>query len=97
VTTRTFSVGQLEEEIRVTWGVGPSSPLVVLSEPMDKHRWYTVVRVVFKHEDQLWEIFYNDPATEMQEDMDHFDIEPVMATLVEAFEKTVVDYRAVTP
>jgi hypothetical protein len=33
----------------------------------------------------------------MQEDMDHFDIEPVMATLVEAFEKTVVDYRAVTP
>lgn len=95
MTTRTFSAEYLEEEACVTWGVGSSSPLVVLSEPMDKHRWYTVVRVVFKHEDQLWEIFYNDPATEMQEDMDRFDIDPVRATLVEAFEKTVTDYRAV--
>jgi hypothetical protein len=91
MTTREFSVSFLEEEACVTWGI--ASPAVVLHEAWDKHRWYTVTRVVFKHEDQLWEIYYNDPATEMQEDMDSFDSDPVEATLVVAYEKTVTDYR----
>jgi hypothetical protein len=90
--TRKFSAEQLEE-LEVTWGSGAP---VVSTEEWSQHRWYTVRRVIFKHEEQLWEIFYNDPATEMQEGMDMFDEDPVTAHLMEPFEVTVTQYRRVT-
>lgn len=93
MTTREFEAEFLEEEICVTWG--ESSEHVVLHEAVDKHRWYTNTRVIFKHEDQLWEIFYMDPASEMQEGQDRFHEDPVKATLVEAYTKTVTGYRRV--
>jgi hypothetical protein len=92
MTTRKFSVEQLEE-LDITWRT--DAP-VVFTEEWDQRRWYTVRRVVFKFEDQLWEIFYNDPATEMQEGQDRFDHDPVTAHLVEPVEVTVTRYRRVT-
>lgn len=92
--TRTFEAEFLTEEICVTWG--KSSKRVVLHEAVDKRRWYTNTRVIFSHEDQLWEIFYMDPASEVQEGQDRFYENPVKATLVEPFEKTVIDYRKVS-
>lgn len=34
---------------------------------IDKRRWYTVIEVVFKHEDKFYRGEYMEPATEMQE------------------------------
>jgi hypothetical protein len=87
--TRTFSVEQIED-MGLTWRV--DAP-VVSTEEWDQHRWYTVRRVIFEFESQLWEIFYNDPATELQEGQDKFDEDPVTAYQVEPFQVTVTQYR----
>lgn len=64
-------------------------------EPLDKHRWYMVYRYIFEHEGKLYGVFVNMPATEIQEDMDRFDEDPVEFFEVKAVEKTVVVYEAV--
>jgi hypothetical protein len=68
--TRTFEALFLREEMGL--GTYPSSA-IVLDEEFDSRRWYTVRRVVFFHGDAFWEVFYNKPATEMQEGQDMFD------------------------
>jgi hypothetical protein len=87
--TRTFSVEQIEE-MGLTWRV--DAP-VVSTEEWDKLRWATVRRVIFEYESKLWEIFYNEPATEMQEGQEAFEEDPVTAYQVEPFQVTVTQYR----
>lgn len=42
----------------------------------ENHRWYTRRRVVFTHEKystSFYAFYWDDPATEMQEDLDYFN------------------------
>lgn len=89
--TRNFAVDFLMDEIEVGW----TSDKVVLREVVGQHRWSVLYRVIFEHENQLWEIEYNEPATEMQEGQDRFWSDPVEARQVETYEKTVTGYRPV--
>lgn len=41
------------------------------------HRWYTSYLIVFEHDGQTYGFFYNDPASELQEDQERFDADPV--------------------
>jgi len=79
--TRTFSVEQIED-MGLTWRV--DAP-VVSTEEWDKLRWATVRRVIFEFESKLWEIFYNEPATEMQEGQEKFDEDPALRGVIVQF------------
>lgn len=89
--TREFSVEQLVEEIEVT----RKHDGILIHEEWDKRRWYIVRRVVFEFEGNLWEIFYNEPSTEIQEDQDLFDEDPVTAYQVAPVQVSVTHYRRI--
>lgn len=86
--TRSFTVDELNELEVTTHG-----DAVLLDEEHDKRRWYTYRRVVFKAHGQLWSVCYREPASEIQEDIEPFDDDPVIATLMEPYEITVTKYR----
>lgn len=64
--SREFLAEDLEE-----WGIadGPSGldGPVKVDELYDTTRWGITHRVIFSADDSLWEVFYEEPATEMQE------------------------------
>ncbi len=68
---------------------------IVMDVPLDKHRWYTIHRVIFKHESKFYEARPMVPASEIQEDQPRWNADPVECPEVEPFEKTVTDYRRV--
>lgn len=57
-----------------------------------KHRWYTDVLVVFKEGDDLYGFHYYEPASEIQEDQERFEDEPVPVYPVVAREVTTTEY-----
>ena len=89
MTTRTFTHDELKE-LDLDWR--DHGGLIVSCESIDKARWYTLMRIVFEHDGSLWEIFRMDPATEMQEGQDIWDMDPVTAYQVEPYEATVTKY-----
>lgn len=90
--SKKFDAEFLLKEIDVTY----KHAGVLVHEAVEQRRWSVLYRVVFEHEGQLWEIHYDEPATEMQGDPDRFNGDArVQALLVEPFEKTVVEYRYV--
>jgi hypothetical protein len=64
------------------------------TQEVSRHRWYTKRLVVFSHGAELFGFFYLDPATEMQEDGDVFEADPVPVFSVVAREVTTTIYEA---
>lgn len=46
-------------------------------QEVSQHRWYTKRLIVFKRKGVLWGFYYLAPATEMQEDQDRYEADPV--------------------
>lgn len=88
---REFTVEELEEVYDLPWNA-------VSNEEDYKARWYTGRIVVFKADDDLhYEVYYMDPATEMQEGQDRWNIDnyernTVTAYRVEPVEVTVTKW-----
>jgi hypothetical protein len=82
-----FSQEFLDEEL--------SSKDVVMNQPFEKHRWYMIHRLVFKHEGKFYEARPMEPASEIQEGQGRWATasDPVECPEVVPFEKTVTDYR----
>jgi hypothetical protein len=81
--TRTFTRQELE-----ALGLPTYLPKdrILLDEFFEEHRWSVTNRLVFRSpdDDQVYEIFYETPATEEQEGIDPWDDDPTVdATLVE--------------
>lgn len=47
------------------------------TEDVSDHRWYTKQLVVYKIDDQLLGFYYLKPKSELQEDQDRFESDPV--------------------
>lgn len=72
-----------------------SKDLVVRDEQDSTGRWCEHRTMVFRHDDKLYSVGYQRPLTEIQECDLFYDEEEVECTEVEAYERTVTDYRAV--
>jgi hypothetical protein len=69
----------------------------VRDQRVAKHRWYEVRELIFKREGKLFAMRFQRGLSETQEDHDEFgDAEEVECEEVEAYEKTVTDYRPVS-
>ena len=66
----------------------------VAVQEVSQHRWYTKRLVVFDHGDGLKGFYYLEPATELQEDQERFDADPVPVFPVVAKEVTTTVYEA---
>ena len=64
----------------------------VARQDVEEHRWYTKQLVVFELDGRLMGFYYLDPATEMQEDQDRFEAEPVPIFPVAGREVTTTVY-----
>ena len=67
----------------------------VAQQFVSEHRWYNRLLIVFQSEDgSLRGFYYMQPATEMQEDQDRYESDPVKTFPVEAREITTTVYDA---
>lgn len=64
-------------------------------QDVSEHRWYTRQLVVFEREGETLGFYYLEPASELQEDGDRFESDPVETFPVEAHERTVTEYLPV--
>ena len=71
------------------------TPDIVLDQMLEKRRWYSIHRVIFKHEGKFYETKPRVPASELQEDQDRYDGEEIECPEVVPYEKTVTDYMEV--
>ncbi len=46
-------------------------------QAVENHRWYTTLLVVFDSTEGLYGFYYLDPASELQEDQDRYEDDPV--------------------
>jgi hypothetical protein len=67
-----------------------SIPMQTISE----HRWYNKCLVVFTREDELLGFHYLAPASELQEDQDRYESDPVQLFPVTAREVITTVYEA---
>lgn len=67
----------------------------VLDEITSTGRWSIHHRFIFKYDDKLYETSYSEGATEYQDERPWSDEIKVPCKQVEAYEKTVTDYRPV--
>lgn len=44
---------------------------------VEDHRWFTSYLIVFEHNGETYGFYYNEPASELQEDQERFDADPV--------------------
>jgi hypothetical protein len=65
----------------------------VAIQDVSKHRWYTKQLVVFEDDGALFGFYYFDPATEMQEDAERFEDDPVPIFRVAPKEVTITRYE----
>ena len=64
---------------------------LVAKQEISEHRWYTKELIVFKGDGDILGFYYLNPATELQEDQDRFESDPVEIFPVTSREvKTVV-------
>lgn len=62
---------------------------------MSKHRWYTKQLIVFKRDGALLGFYYLEPASELQEDQNRFEADPVPVFSVTRREVTTTVYEPV--
>lgn len=65
----------------------------VAIQDVSQHRWYTRQLVVFVHDGSLMGLHYLRPASELQEDQDRFDADPVPIFPVVAKEVVTTVYE----
>lgn len=65
----------------------------VATQDVSEHRWYTRQLVVFSVDGELMGFHYLKPASELQEDQDRFDADPVPVFPVTAREVTTTVYE----
>lgn len=72
----------------------------VAEQEVSKHRWYTKKLIVFRDsegevmpDDGLYGFYYLDPASELQEDQDRFESDPVKVFSVSAREVVSTVYE----
>lgn len=92
MSKRTFTKEQLRA---ILWDEGGK---IILNEIEDQSRWSTHYRFVFspEGEDKLYETRYSKGSTENQDSEGPWEYEEeVECVEVEAYEKTITDYRKV--
>jgi len=89
---RTFSKQQLRD---ILWKDDKTSD-IVLNKIEDTSRWDTHFRLVFRKDGKLYETSYSKGSTELQDSQRPWEYEDEIECVeVEAYEKTVTDYRPV--
>lgn len=68
---------------------------IVKDEITDHSRWSVHHSLIFEHEGKLWETYYSTGATESQDERPWEHEDEVECDEVEAYEKTITEYRAV--
>lgn len=89
---RVFTREELEE-----LGLPDDKDHTVFTELHDQRRWYNIWELVFRtdEDDRLWQVFYYEPATEIQGHDTWNDASEIEATQVEAYPVEVIHYRPV--
>jgi hypothetical protein len=65
----------------------------VAQQVVSKHRWYTKHLIVFQRDGMRMGFYYLEPASELQEDQDRFEADPVPVFPVTAREVTTTVYE----
>lgn len=65
----------------------------VAIQDVSEHRWYTRQLVVFERDGALFGFYYMEPASELQEDQDRFETDPVRVFPVSGREVTTTVYE----
>lgn len=68
----------------------------IVMQEVSKHRWYTKQLVVIDLDGTPMGFYYLDPASELQEDQDRFETDPVQLFPVTAKEVTTTVYEPAT-
>ena len=68
---------------------------LLASQKVSEHRWYNKQLIVFQEQEDasLWGFYYLDPKSELQEDQDRFESDPVRIFPVVAKEVTTTVYE----
>jgi hypothetical protein len=69
MTEQTISVEAAQD---IMWGSEK-----VATQEVSEHRWYRKQLIVYRRGAELWGFYYLDPASELQEDQDRFESDPV--------------------
>jgi hypothetical protein len=97
MTTRTFTVAELEA-LGLPWSEGgPDSVIAHIEHNADERRWAAVHHIIFRSEDRLWRVEYFEGSTENQESGWGYGTRPteVTAIEVEAVQVTFTKYQPV--
>lgn len=90
---RTFTKQELRD---ILWGEDEDAE-IILNKITDTSRWDTHYRFIFKKGGKLWETTYSRGSTEQQDSQRPWEyVDEEECVEVEAFEKTVTDYREVS-
>lgn len=92
VVKRTFKADFLRD---IAWEDHDEDVKVLQNEISDTSRWSVHYDLVFEYEGKLYQTFYRVGATESQDEKPFEYEDEVECMQVEAFEKTVIDYRPV--
>lgn len=65
----------------------------VAGREVSEHRWYTKELIVIRHNGELYGFYYLKPASEIQEDQDRFEGDPVPTFAVVGREVTTTTYE----
>lgn len=68
----------------------------VAVQEVSQHRWYQKQLIVFERDGQLFGFHYDEPASEMQEDQDRFESDPVPVFPVVGREVVTTVYERAT-
>jgi len=97
MTTRTFTVAELEALGLPYMDGGPDTVIVARELHVDERRFADVHRVIFRHDGKLWRLDYFDHGSEPSASHWSYRDHPteVTAQEVEAIEVTTVQYQPV--
>lgn len=90
---RTFTQDELED-LGLPYGGVKGGAKILATEDVEEARWGTRRIVVFEHDSKVWAVQFYDPATEMQEGMDIWEEDPVVATEMRPEQVTVTRWVA---
>jgi len=65
----------------------------IARQDVSRHRWYTKQLIVYRDGEELRGFYYLDPATELQEDQDRYETDPVETFPVKGVKQTITVYE----
>jgi hypothetical protein len=68
----------------------------VATQDVSEHRWYTKQMIVYEKDGQLLGFYYLNPSSELQEDQERFESDPVRVFPVEGKPVTTTMYHPVS-